>query len=472
MSPVQSPRFVQKDIITCLTNFGNAATASSLDVQLPYDRDLTQQLNTTMDPEKTFAFDFSLEWSDELDLPLRTCDGFPGSHAPGTTDDRDISFPELDWQAFQQNALQKVDPTHGCDEVEMPLQQTQLLGKMPVESSSLSMSNEDWDTLLNGPSPNEASVFLEQCTEVQRPVYQSRSSASNVAILSTNIPRYVNRRARAISEPPFAINTSLGSIIFHGADPECIISPLQLLRSQIPAILNKELWRPYRCPRLTTEIEQVLGGSWLLSEVENVLCWSYEASTKLSQQRKIAIRQCQGKVNTTFSSKTCHGSGEVLTPDDLDVCLDGRGSKSKGKFAKYCVSMTPMGTIRVELRKLSAEAPDVHVPQVQYIVTASVFPKAQNRTAGISAIFAKSLGVYHQSRISPVIATFNVIPNDSEIIQRIIQNDLQGVRRLFGERKASPRDVDSGGFSLLSVGRYYHMKGELNTDDKYSTPCL
>ena len=40
---------------------------------------------------------------------------------------------------------------------------------------------------------------------------------------------------------------------------------------------------------------------------------------------------------------------------------------------------------------------------------------------------------------------------DSEIIQSILRNDLQGVRTLFDQGKASPRDVDLDGFSLLMV---------------------
>ena len=57
-------------------------------------------------------------------------------------------------------------------------------------------------------------------------------------------------------------------------------------------------------------------------------------------------------------------------------------------------------------------------------------------------------------KISPRLRTFNVVPDDSKIISCVKHNDLDGLQTLFDKREAAPTDVDSGGFSLLSVSVY------------------
>ncbi|KEF60190.1 uncharacterized protein A1O9_05040 [Exophiala aquamarina CBS 119918] len=56
--------------------------------------------------------------------------------------------------------------------------------------------------------------------------------------------------------------------------------------------------------------------------------------------------------------------------------------------------------------------------------------------------------------IYSTIRAFNVVPQNSEIIQCVTVNDLKGVRRLIEQKKASPRDVDPEGTSLLSYAIY------------------
>lgn len=46
---------------------------------------------------------------------------------------------------------------------------------------------------------------------------------------------------------------------------------------------------------------------------------------------------------------------------------------------------------------------------------------------------------------------YNVIPDDSEIIMKIHDGDVVGVRQMFTSRKASPFDKIRGKESLLSV---------------------
>lgn len=71
--------------------------------------------------------------------------------------------------------------------------------------------------------------------------------------------------------------------------------------------------------------------------------------------------------------------------------------------------------------------------------------------------------------ISPSIRTFNVVPKHAEIFTRLRMNDVQGIHSLFDARKASPRDVDESGFSLLSVSTCHCTMTTLSLNSDFST---
>ena len=76
------------------------------------------------------------------------------------------------------------------------------------------------------------------------------------------------------------------------------------------------------------------------------------------------------------------------------------------------------------------------------------------RTIGLRVSFALDTSSFG-CRISPHIQTFNVVPVGSSIISCVMQNDLEGVKKLFAEGQASPLDVDPKGNSLLQVSETY-----------------
>lgn len=59
---------------------------------------------------------------------------------------------------------------------------------------------------------------------------------------------------------------------------------------------------------------------------------------------------------------------------------------------------------------------------------------------------------YYQ--ISPMIATFAIIPIDAEVFQLILKNDITGLQALFEARLAAPTDRSDHGLSLLHVSAF------------------
>ena len=53
--------------------------------------------------------------------------------------------------------------------------------------------------------------------------------------------------------------------------------------------------------------------------------------------------------------------------------------------------------------------------------------------------------------ICPSIAFFNVVPNDADVIRYAESNHLDGLKRLFTQRRASPHDRTPNGTSILQV---------------------
>ena len=84
------------------------------------------------------------------------------------------------------------------------------------------------------------------------------------------------------------------------------------------------------------------------------------------------------------------------------------------------------------------------------VITVWSIPYDYQRTIGLRVSFALDSSPFG-CRISPYIKTFNVVPFGSSIIKYVVQNDVEGVKKLFAERQASPLDVDPKGNSLLQV---------------------
>lgn len=70
-------------------------------------------------------------------------------------------------------------------------------------------------------------------------------------------------------------------------------------------------------------------------------------------------------------------------------------------------------------------------------------------TTAVSVVFTTMNSI--ESSLPPQLTTLSVVPYDSKIMQYVKKGDLKSVRDLLERKLASARDVDPGGFSLLSV---------------------
>ena len=197
-------------------------------------------------------------------------------------------------------------------------------------------------------------------------------------------------------------------------------------------------------------LHRLLCSGWLLNELENLLCWSYEASARAIRQRQSARN---GALEDTYSKRSdIHNDDYNTLGTEMDLrrrssILSGQQTKLTSAWSSHM----PNGTLNIRLRTVTPQHLILDGKKSPSVLEISSIPIMANRTTGISAVFINPLSNNRGPRISPQIRTFNVVPEGSEIILCVRNNDLQGVRSLFDLGKASPSDVDPRGFSLLSA---------------------
>ena len=64
--------------------------------------------------------------------------------------------------------------------------------------------------------------------------------------------------------------------------------------------------------------------------------------------------------------------------------------------------------------------------------------------------------------INPVILAYRTVPNDSEVFEVVINDDLAGLLALLAYGKATVRDCDEGGATLLHVSERSKASRYLN----------
>ncbi len=183
---------------------------------------------------------------------------------------------------------------------------------------------------------------------------------------------------------------------------------------------------------------------WLKLELENLLCWNCERYPQDIRQRH-ARRRIDN--STSPFEKSRNPSADRRRSGDTRAT----GKELHIIGTSYARSESHRGVLGVILgtlldREANSNATDV--------LRLSFMPKECRRTTGLHVAFFNVMSEDRGPRISPRLRTFNVIPDDSEIISCIKRNDLNGLQTLFDRREASPTDVDSRGFSLLSVSAH------------------
>lgn len=339
---------------------------------------------------------------------------------------------------------------------------TRLSTNQPSRASSTQVSSIDWRRYLNF-SPSMRSPSRVSAVESQSPPYPSRplsairshTTASLNAVFPETPFQATHRERASHSMTPRQSNQRAAFRAFDGADPDIIMLPLQMLRSSYMEFLkldqsDRSIWKSCFSRGSTLDhLYSTFHSEWLSLEMEELVCQGYELSAKAIRHRQ-AARPVSGDGSRRLLSLDDHETGRLETRHQP---MENRDPETllKIKTTSRTRRQMSLGRLNLELSTLPRDSPHFDTSVTPYVIDVSFIPSTQQRSTGISAVFQRHSSASQVCHISPRLRTFNVIPDDSQIIMCIGRNDILGVQRLFSEGKASPLDVDSRGFSLLSV---------------------
>ena len=235
-------------------------------------------------------------------------------------------------------------------------------------------------------------------------------------------------------------------------DPSAIVAPLDFMNSHLLDSLNYPLleWYTFNGPTLR-DFFALLHSEDLSLGVEELLCEAMEARAKAIRHRQAAKQGWGGSITSEANVNESMLSKAETAPRGKNVSGKKSRQTSRTRTSSYLLSVTSRGALRIEyIPRINdihhgAQGPD----EVLKIFS---LPQTRQRSTGVLVTFTQYKEISPLPYLSPYIETFNVVHQDSEIIQKVSNGDIQGVRRLFDAKLASPLDVDPHGFSLLSVG--------------------
>ena len=266
----------------------------------------------------------------------------------------------------------------------------------------------------------------------------------------------IERQAR--SQPSYAKvqehdtpikNPALGPIILENGDIDSLVSPPELCESHlIGSVDHPLLQKTVNAEPATARLIKLLQSRWLLSAMDELLCWAYEMMARRSYQLLGASHEFDAY------------SGPAKEPDDkggMRSCKAPETRKGTAASLWRATSRSQLlvtsstGTISVRYNSVSGTNQRTMESDELSALAIAFMPSSKDRTVGVSIMFGSMQNTVGSEKISPYIRTFNVIPKDSAIINSVLHDDLEGVQTLFASGEASPLDVDPDGFSLLSV---------------------
>ena len=98
----------------------------------------------------------------------------------------------------------------------------------------------------------------------------SGDALSNEELTSNIVLRDVNGECGLVVVDAWLTNANLGQVIFQGTNPEKIILPLELLRSQFFECLDSP-----SCSFVPNSLLKLVNNEWLRYGFEDLLCWGY-----------------------------------------------------------------------------------------------------------------------------------------------------------------------------------------------------
>ena len=251
---------------------------------------------------------------------------------------------------------------------------------------------------------------------------------------------------------PFQCIETIGQNGISLCDPNAIVGPLDFMNSHLLDSLNYPLldWYTFNGSTLS-DLLALLHSETLLLGVEKLLGEAMEARAKAIRQRQAARQEVGGShASDATVNKSMLSEAEIVSGKHREVWKQLEYA-SRTKDSSYLHSVTSGWALRAEYVPLVNDNINRGAQGPTGLLKLFSSPRTRQRTTGVLVTFIPYKEDSPVPCLSPYIQTFNVVHQDSEIIQKVSCGDVQGVRRLFDAKLASPLDVDPYGFSLLSV---------------------
>ena len=306
----------------------------------------------------------------------------------------------------------------------------------------------DFSMFLNSPHrPSTAPSSPHSESHLRRSV--ERMSISPLRLTDQDDNHRENGEYNVVSKFTSAADQALGPVTEEDSTAELIASLLFMLKSLIlprfdtatqkykyeKSVLS-DLFCPHHCERVCFEVEELLD-------------LYVERSLRSIRKRRTARGVNSMQSRRSFSLNGRRQNHEILNSTEQltkpTEAIDT--SKLEGTLFHSC--STPWGHVTFKIRKGPSSSIDEEGIDSACQTIISFMPRAKERTLGICARLSSRMS---GPAIGPEIRTFNVVPDDSEIIQCVCNNDVVGIQALLDLGAASARDVDSHGRSLLTVG--------------------
>lgn len=325
-------------------------------------------------------------------------------------------------------------------------------GHLPTEATSRPYLNHTPnDVVMSPPSPNGSTfssgvwtswMNLSPTPAPLEPPFDERSSTrlslqrNMIRSLTTDVTPILGDVENKRGSLSMGFHVQSGNdqpITRENFDPSSALLPLLLMKAHLRHnFCSDPHWIVDSSGSNLDKLHGMIHSEWLKLELENVICWILESVSKDIRQHQ--ARRGIGKFVSPFEesrepSAYRRRSGDKIETND-EVPIIG---------SSYARSKSHKGILLVTLGKfLNRETP----ASAREALTVSYIPKECRRTIGLCATFVNVMSEFSVPRISPRLRTFNVVPDDSNIISCIKRNDLNGLQLLFDKREASPTDVD------------------------------
>lgn len=326
-----------------------------------------------------------------------------------------------------------------------------------VETHSASTPNNNSASKIGWPldafvqtSPNTAEA-LALDTELPAPVPQYDIVSPFSAFLNLDEP------SDALCVPQSPSNRALWQanptnvIKFYGTNPVIIIPWVQMVNAFLADYQkHKEILQTSfrQCVGANTTIpaDEIIKET-LLSHVDDVAIWAYEAAADFIRNRK-KLRQLG---HSDLPSANLY-KDDQQTPHfhDKSIVINSKQSWPAGTLTSYCHTQDFATGGRIEIRFHHDPRREID-GEVGSPCSISILAIPNVRVRSEEAILVTFPAITHEIPMYTIIWTFNVASLDSEVLRVAASNDLQRFRNLLTNGEASLRDVSPQSWSLLCV---------------------